>query len=299
MPDEAAILRRVAKLARRSGNSRITLGIGDDCTIYSPRAGEDLVFTTDLLVEDIHFRRATHSAADAGHKALARGLSDIAAMGATPRFCLLSLALPKTTPGRWRDGFFRGLLALAAEFDVTLAGGDLGTAPVITADIVVAGSVPKGKALRRDGAKAGDQIFVSHQLGASALGLETTSGLAGKRHRRPVPQVALGSFGRTHGASACIDLSDGLSSDLHRLCVASGVAAAIGMPPVFPGATREQALHGGEDYELLFTVPPQRRFAHPALTCIGTIETGPPGRVRLDGKLLRPSGYDHFRTRTL
>jgi thiamine-monophosphate kinase len=297
VPNESAILRQVAKLAAARRCPNLVLGIGDDCAIYTPRAREDMVFTTDMLVENVHFSRATHSAQDAGHKALARGLSDIAAMGAVPRFCLLSLALPPETPARWRNGFFAGLLQLAAEHRVVLAGGDLGTAPVITADIVAAGSVSRGKALRRDGARPGDRIFVSNRLGASALGLVTSKGAAGRRHRRPVPQVALGSFGRNHHASACIDLSDGLSSDLHRLCLVSGVAARITAPPLFPGASLEQALHGGEDYELLFTVPPGRAFRHSALTCIGTIEAGPAGRLFLDGKLLRPQGYDHFRNR--
>ena len=280
----------------------IVLGIGDDCAIFSPRAGEHLVFTTDLLVENVHFRRATHSPRDVGHKILARGLSDLAAMGAEPRFCLLSLALPPATPQPWVDGIFAGLLHLAGASKVRLAGGDLGTAPVITADVMVCGGVPQGRALRRDGARAGDTIYVSGDLGASALGLAGTRGEARRRHLRPTPRLALGAFLRRLGATACIDLSDGLSSDLARVGRASGLSAQITLPPIFRGASEAQALHGGEDYELLFTVPPATRvppsFQQLPLTAIGTMQKGRPGRVLLDGKPLPTLGYDHFRQKT-
>jgi thiamine-monophosphate kinase len=287
-------LRRRAGLPRTAG---LVLGIGDDCAIFRPRgAVEDLLFTTDMLIEGVHFKRGTHSASDAGWKALARGLSDIAAMGGTPTFCLLSLAIAPWVGPRWIDGFYRGLLA----HRVALAGGDLARTDRVMADIVVAGTVPRGMALRRDGARAGDAIYVSGALGASALGLATRRGRAWTRHKRPQPRLALGRFLREKlHATAAMDLSDGLSLDLHRLAAASGLRAEIAMPPVFGGATREHALHGGEDYELLFTARPRTRvppaFAGVALTRIGTMRRGTAGAVTLDGEPLPPLGYDHLR----
>lgn len=290
-------------IRRRAGVAKggVVLGIGDDCAIFRPRrATDDLLFTTDLFVEDVHFRRATHRAGEAGWKALARGLSDIAAMGGTPRFCLLSLALAPWTDARWVDGFYRGLLRLADAAGAPLIGGDMGHAAQLACDIVVCGGAPRGTALRRDGARAGDAIYVSGKLGGAALGLETGRGAAWKRHARPEPRLALGQFLRTRGrATAAMDLSDGLSLDLQRLCAASGLAAEIEAPPLFPGASLEQALHGGEDYELLFTartaVPPA--FDGIPLTRIGRMRKGPAGSVRLDGAPLPALGYDHLRNR--
>jgi thiamine-monophosphate kinase len=292
-------VRRWAGAGRPGGE--LALGIGDDCAIYRPRgAREELLFTTDLLVEDVHFRRATHPAAAVGHKALARGLSDIAAMGGRPRFCLLSLALPDWADEGWVRGFYGGLLHLARAAGAPLAGGDLGRSARLVCDIVVCGSAPAGTALRRDGARAGDEIYVSGRLGASALGLATGHGAAWRRHLRPQPRLELGRFLRARlGATAAMDLSDGLSLDLGRLCRASGLAAAISAPPRFRGASLEQALHGGEDYELLFTVPaatrvPARFDAGP-LTRIGVMQRGRAGEVLLDGVPLAPLGWDPFR----
>jgi hypothetical protein len=168
-------LETIERIRRRVGLPRaggLVLGIGDDCAIFRPRgAPEDLLFTTDMLIEDVHFRRETHGAADVGWKALARGLSDIAAMGGEPRFCLLSLALAPWVETRWLDGFYGGLLRLAGRTRTPLMGGDLAHAEKVMCDIVVCGAVPRGKALRRDGARAGDAIYVSGALGGSALGL--------------------------------------------------------------------------------------------------------------------------------
>lgn len=291
-------IRRCVKIPARSG---VVLGIGDDCAIYRARgSSEDMVFTTDLLVEDTHFLRATHTPEDVGWKAVARGLSDIAAMGAQPRFCLVSLALAPWADGTWVDGFYRGLLRLAAREDAPPIGGDLAHAEKLSCDIVVAGAVPRGTALRRSGAKPGDSIYVSGELGGSALGLATGGGRAWKRHLRPEPRLRLGRFLRTRlRATAAMDLSDGISLDLRRMCLASGVSASIEAPPRFRGATLEQSLHGGEDYELVFTVSSgarvPREFEGVALTRIGTIKKGRAGTVELDGEPLAPLGYDHFR----
>lgn len=291
-------IRRRAGLPRAGG---VVVGIGDDCAIFRPRgAGEDLLFTTDMLIEDVHFRKNTHRATDVGWKALARGLSDIAAMGGTPRFFLVSLAVARWAGTRWVDGFYRGALRLARRAGLPLAGGDVARSEKLGCDVVVCGSLPRGTALRRSGARPGDAIYVSGRLGGSALGLRLGRGPAWQRHLRPEPRLALGRFLRERlGASAALDLSDGLSLDLRRLCLASKQSAAIEAPPLYPGATLDQALHGGEDYELLFTVPARKRapakFAGIPLTRIGAIEKGPPGRVLLDGAPLAPLGYDHFR----
>jgi thiamine-monophosphate kinase len=298
---ETEFLENLRKTLRLPESTGVVLGIGDDCAIFRPRsATEDLLFTTDMLIEDVHFRRVTHRAGDAGWKALARGLSDIAAMGGEPRFCLLSLAVAPWMDQRWIAEFYRGLLRLAQREGTPLAGGDLAHSAKMMCDIVVAGAVPRGTALRRDGARAGDAIYVSGELGGSALGLATRLGAAWKRHLRPEPRISLGRFLRTQlRATAAMDLSDGLSLDLHRLCRASAVSAAIEAPPIFPGATLDQALHGGEDYELLFTVPPRTRvpraFEGLSLTRIGTMRKGRAGAVQLDGRPLAPLGYDHFR----
>jgi thiamine-monophosphate kinase len=303
-------LRGRVVLPRSAG---VVLGIGDDCAIVRPRgAREDWLYTTDMSIEGTHFLRATHGAADVGWKALGRGLSDIAAMGGEARFCLLSLGVASWVDARWLDGFYGGLLALAGRAGVALIGGDLARTDLVMCDIVVAGTVPRGKALRRDGARSGDAIYVSGALGVSALGLAlglalgsalgstTGRGRAWARHKRPEPRLALGRFLREKvGATAAMDLSDGLSLDLHRLCTASGLRAEISAPPVYRGATLEQALHGGEDYELLFTAPSRVRvpaeFQGLALTRIGTMRKGAAGAVKMDGEPLPPLGYDHLR----
>jgi thiamine-monophosphate kinase len=298
---EDNILRRLGRRIAAPRGSRIVKGIGDDCAIFRPSSGkQDMLFTTDLLIEGVHFERATHPPEVVGRKALARGLSDIAAMGGEPLFCLLSLGLPAWAADGWVDRFYAGLLNLAKATGAVLAGGDLAHTECMVCDIVVAGTTPRGRALRRDGARPGDAIYVSGRLGGSALGLATKKGRAWQRHLRPEPRLALGRYLREKlHATAAMDLSDGLSLDLRRLCIASKVAAEIEKPSVFPGATLEQAMHGGEDYELLFTVGPgarvPSRFENLPLTRIGTITRGPAGRVLLDGRPLAPLGYDHFR----
>jgi thiamine-monophosphate kinase len=274
--------------------------IGDDCAAL-PMSGsrQDLLVTTDMLLEDVHFRRNTHGPAELGRKALARGLSDIAACGGTPRACFVSLAAPNWADQKWIRSFYSGLLALARSTRTQLAGGDLARQEKLACDIAVLGSVPRGKALTRAGARAGDGIYVSGVLGGSALGLATGQGAAWKRHIRPEPRLELGRYLRNR-ATACMDLSDGLSIDLHRLCVESGLAAVVDRPlPVFHGANLDQALHGGEDYELLFTsskrIPGVWRGL--PLTRIGTMQEGRPGKMEFFGLPLKTQGYDHFRIR--
>ena len=257
-------------------------GIGDDCAIL-PHGREDLLITTDFLIENVHFLRK-HAPSDVGHKALARGLSDIAAMGAAPRWFLVSLSLSEWATPQWVRRFYQGMGKLARRFDCELVGGDLSHSKQLTVDIVALGAAPRGTALRRSTAKPGDGIYVSGALGGQPF--------------LPEPRVPLGRFLRTR-ATACMDLSDGLSIDLHRLCLESGVAACIDRPlPVVHGATLDDALHRGEDYELLFTS--RRRlttYKKLPLTRVGTIEAGRPGRVTFFGLPLKPQGYDHFAKR--
>ncbi|HVV47982.1 MAG TPA: thiamine-phosphate kinase [Bryobacteraceae bacterium] len=296
--NEGTITERLRKLVRIPPSSALVTGIGDDCAIYRPRgSADDLLFTTDLFIEGVHFLRETHKAADVARKAVARSLSDIAAMGGTPAFCLASVCLPRWASERWIQDFFDTLAASEA----ILAGGDLARAETFACDVTVCGTVPRGTALLRSGARPGHEIYVSGALGGSALGLATNKGKARKRHLNPEPRLALGRFLREKlHATAAMDISDGLSLDLHRLCLASSVSADIVQPPRFPGASPEQALHGGEEYELLFCVRHGTRV--PAkldglpLTRIGVIASGAPGEVRLEGAPLEPKGFDHFRT---
>jgi thiamine-monophosphate kinase len=301
LSDEQTITDKLRKSAVIPPGSPVVLGIGDDCTIYRPRgSADDLLFTCDLLIEGTHFVRDSHKSADLGRKALARGLSDIAAMAGEPRFCLVALCLPPwAVEPKWTDRFFAGLLELAHATGTVLAGGDLSHGEKLACDVTVCGAVPRGTALRRDGAREGHEIYVSGLLGGAALGLETGKGKALRRYLRPEPRLALGRFLRDRlRATSAMDLSDGLSLDLRRICLASGVAAEITNPPLFPGASSAQALHGGEDYELLFTVRPgtrvPREFENLSLTRIGKIVKGDAGSIRLDGKPLEPLGYDHF-----
>jgi thiamine-monophosphate kinase len=200
-------------------------------------------------------------------------------MGGEPRFCLVTLALPSSLPGAWANRFFQGLLRLARKTGTTLAGGDLAHDDHIHAGVMVCGAVAKGKALRRDGARAGDEIYVSGKLGRP---WET----------RIQPRLGLGQS-LIGTATACMDLSDGLSLDLHRMCVASGVAAELDDVPVYKGSNLERALHGGEDYELLFTLPVRK--ARPTGTFrIGRMVAGRPGFVTLRGVGVAAMGYQHI-----
>lgn len=267
--------------------STVALGIGDDCAILRPPPGHELLVTTDFTLEGRHFDRVAHPPRSVGHRCLARGLSDLAAMGARPIAAFLSLALPAglqgTVRGRaWVDGFLDGLLALAHESRTPLAGGDTSAAPadLVLADIVLTGTAPRGTSLRRSGARAGDALYVTGALGGSAAelakllrqprSLRTAAPTGEHPHLFPRPRLATGQALRSRGmATAAIDVSDGLSTDLHHLCAASGVGAVVDAAalPIHPLAQAEAdgglalALHGGEDYELLFAARPATRVA--------------------------------------
>lgn len=297
---ETQLIQTIKELAFNNRTDKsIVEAIGDDAAILRPRAGEDLVFTSDFVLEGRHFTLDSHNAADIGHKALARSLSDLAAMGSEPVFCLVSLAIPAALAASWTNRFYKGLLALAARYKITLAGGDLARFENVAVDVVCCGRVPRGKALLRSGAKPGDRIYVTGELGGSAHGFATQRGTAWRRHLRPEPRIAAGIALRKRNVSACMDLSDGLSLDLARLCTESGVGAEIGPHlPVAPRASLREALHGGEDYELLFTAPSRMRIPNEIaglpVTAIGSITRDHPGIIQFAGRTLPSKGFDHF-----
>jgi thiamine-monophosphate kinase len=374
---ELALLRQIRSRAGRSSGTGLSLGIGDDCALLRPRPGEELAVTTDLSIAGRHFRLDWHPPESVGHRALARGLSDLAAMGARPVAAFLSLGLPRELTigaGRrraWVDSFLDGLLALAAAQKTPLAGGDLSESPIAMADIVLIGGVRQEKALLRSAARPGHLLYVTGALGGAAAGLAGLAQLAAGRnikpsgisgeytsgakarvdsvafaarlkscpdtnqrfsatykaqsgrlhppripkkleallapHLYPQPRVAQGLWLVRHGlASAAIDVSDGLSTDLAHLCEESGVAAEVeaDLVPICPGATLAQALNGGEDYELLFTAPAgsrlPRSIAGVAITRIGRITKSRAGQADVTlctpqgSQLLKPQGWEHF-----
>ena len=334
---ELGLIQWIRAQARKGGagpkvGADVVLGIGDDCALLRVRPGDEIAVTTDLSIEGRHFRMDWHEPEVVGHRTLARGLSDLAAMGARPVAAFVSLGLRREMASGSRDAwvkrFFGGLMKLAAEYDVPLAGGDLAESPVVLADIVLTGAVPRGKAMRRSGARAGDAICVTGELGGAAAGLEQLAAgfssqfavdsekarLGGRdlaaalrAHLYPQPRVEQGL--RLRGAAtAAIDLSDGLSTDLAHVCQESELTAEVDEAalPIAPGATLEQALHGGEDYELLFTVAAGRRIprmiAGVRVTRIGRMLRRRARRPQVtlksaDGSVraLEARGWEHFR----
>ena len=313
--NEKKLIRRIRDSAP-TGRALVQ-GIGDDCAVLRVPRGHELLVTTDFTLENVHFRRDWHRPEVVGWRCLTRGLSDIAAMGGEPLAAFLSLAVAGDVPQQWVDGFLKGLLAQAREFGVPLAGGDTAqSAGGIQADIVVMGSVPRGQAVLRSGAKAGEQIYVTGELGGSAAALarlmeSKVAGAESKyaRHFRPQPRVAVGQWLRRHGAaSAMIDLSDGLSTDLEHICAESHVGAEIkaeAIPRARVGRPNKEvalelALHGGEDYELLFTsvaaIP--ATVAGVRVTRIGrTMRSTGMRLIGNDGKsrMLKAAGWEHFK----
>jgi thiamine-monophosphate kinase len=308
---ELSLLRRIRARAESTRGGAVRLGIGDDCALIHLRKADQLAVTTDLSIAGRHFRLDWHPPEVIGHRALARGLSDLAAMGARPVAAFLSLALPRELvrnrtghSGRsraWIDRFYDGFLRLAESEKTPLAGGDLAESPVAAADIVLLGAVSPGRMLLRSKARPGQLLYVTGKLGGAAAGLARLAEFAGRRgptrigrfggwkippalqqalepHLYPRPRIAQGlALARRKLATAGLDLSDGLSTDLRHLCEESDVAAEVdGVAlPIFPGATLAQALHGGEDYELLFAAAPgtavPQAIAGVALTRIGRL----------------------------
>jgi len=284
------------------------LGVGDDAALLQPAAGMELAVSTDLLIEGRHFR-AGADARKLGHKALAVNLSDMAAMGAAPRWATLALALPAADE-TWLEGFARGFFTLAERFGVELIGGDTTRAPAsgpLSICITILGEVPSGLALYRAGALPGDDIWVSGELGGAALGLaQPANAAAARRLDEPEPRVELGE--RLRGvATAAIDVSDGFAQDLGHILERSGVGAVVEYArlPAFPGTDAQQVLAGGDDYELVFTARQERRAEIEtlarelklALARVGSIQKGEAALQVLDAErrampLVR--GFDHF-----
>ncbi len=312
-PGELALIAAIRARGRGAGRE-LRLSIGDDCALLRPAPGQEIAVTTDFSLENVHFRRDWHPPESVGHRCLARGLSDLASMGARPIAAFLSLAVPRElTVGRrgkpsWVVRFLDGLLSLANRMEVPLAGGDtaespsLGCASLVAADIVLIGGVNRGHALLRSGAHAGDLIYVTGPgLGGAAAELLTLernprnfatlrTAAPGHPHLYPEPRIKVGlKLAKRRLASACIDISDGLSTDLHHLCEESGLAAQIEEAAVpahsivrlveaagWTPSALDLALHGGEDYELLFTASPHAKIPE----SIGGIAIHAIGRMR-------------------
>lgn len=314
MLPERQLIERLRHLAGHTRNRELIRGLGDDCAILQIPADQQLLVTTDLCIEATHFRREWHPPESVGHRCLTRGLSDIAAMGGEPVACFLSLAVPGALPQKWIDRFLQGLLRLAAQFHVPLAGGDTSSADKITADIVVLGTVPAGKGLLRSGAKTGEGIYVTGALGYAAHVLkrlfagERIRPARADRHFYPLPRIEVARRLRKGGlASAMIDISDGLSVDLGHICRESRASALLEADaiPMAQAASLELALHGGDEYELLFTAPPRVRIpekiAGVKITRIGEVMSqvgGHPAMRIRDGsgrvRPLEPKGWQHF-----
>jgi len=351
MRTESEIIERISSgLARRASRHQtdwLGVGIGDDAAVLrkgfpalGSRVADDLALSCDAFLENVHFLTGLHSPDAIGYKALARATSDLAAMGAAPRFFMLSLASPSTRTGAWLDGFIKGMARAAREFGMVLIGGDTSQNPTVIMNMTVGGVVADGHALTRSGARPGDGIYVSGTLGAAQLGLEL---ILRKLHRdarwkrlleqhlRPKIQLKLGRWlagerRRPPIASAATDTSDGLSTDLTHICQSSGVSARIfaAQIPVVkvPQALQSLgldslnlALHGGEDYQLLFTVPAaqasrmRKAYRGVPITRIGEIVPAKKSgqQKRNGGSLVElvdaaskstpliPHGWDHFK----
>ena len=311
MPSEFALIDRYFKRPTR----HTLLGVGDDGALIAPTPGRELVVSTDMLVEGTHFLADTGAEA-LGWKCLAVNISDMAAMGAQPRWAMLGITVPPAPTFEWLDDFARGFFACADEFGVDLIGGDTTRGPRAIC-VTILGEVAAGRALRRSGAGTGDSIWISGRPGRAALGLAHLQGRTVLREpqladclaalHRPQPRVELG-LALPGLATAAIDVSDGLLADLGHILEQSAVAARLQIPQLpAAGLERDCLLAGGDDYELLFTAAAASTAAISALaaelqlplTCIGEIVSGPAGRLVLcdaDGRDITPArrGFDHF-----
>jgi thiamine-monophosphate kinase len=330
MTSESTLLERIERAvlsAGKRGAGSVQLGIGDDAAILRPRSGRELVVSSDFLIDGVHFL-PNYPPKAIGYKAVARSVSDLAAMGAEPLGFLLNLALPPERTGAWLDGFLSGVDAAARKLRILLIGGDLASTSLASVCVVVIGDSRRKRMIRRDGARPGDLICASGKLGAARLGLEVIRKRLDKRrdasalvapHYYPQPRLKLGAWLAEHRlATAMMDISDGLSIDLARLCEASQVGArveAARVPAVSiskrwrlslnlaASEARNYALNGGDDYELLFTVPKRqanklsRAPGGVPITCIGEV-TKSRDLVLIDRggqeSILKPKGWDHF-----
>jgi thiamine-monophosphate kinase len=333
---EDKLIERIRRRIPSAQDGVLRMGIGDDAAVLRPVAGTDWALTCDQFIEDVHFLIDVHPPEVVGYKALARATSDLAAMGALPRFFMMSLMIPANRSGRWLDGMLTGMARAASHFQLTLAGGDTARSPgrnarsaKIALSLTVMGELETGQAVGRASARRGDIIFVTGELGAAQLGLELIRrGLYRERrwksllaaHNYPKPEIKFGRWlVRQHLVSAMMDVSDGLSTDLTRLCRASHVGAriyeqrlpSVSMPDSLRGKplnsknmdAKDMALHGGDDYGLLFTVPRRKAAQIPSelfatrVTQIGEIVRGSGVQlVAANGraKPLLPKGWDHF-----
>jgi len=313
----------VARIAHGFASERsfgVRVAMGDDAALWQPKPGYETLLTSDWFLEGSHFLRDLHPPDSVGWKCLARATSDVAAMGGTPRCFLLNLALPTSHTEKWLNGFLNGLRQASKYLKCALAGGDTTRNEQILINVTVVGEVKKGMAVLRSGAKPGDLLFVSGRLGEAELGLqklrhgkagERTRNAALRKHLYPEPQIELGHWlAETRLTNAMMDISDGLSTDLARMCKASGVGAVIAEgsipgPAGIPASEAARlALHGGDDYELLFAVPAHR---------IGELKRGlGKWRIQFIGRITRarklilskgegeteelvPAGWDPFR----
>jgi thiamine-monophosphate kinase len=332
MTTEAEIISRIRK--RLGFNENVLLGVGDDAAVIKTASGRDLLACCDLLVEGVHFRREWTPPRLLGWKALAVNLSDVAAMGGVPKFAMVSIALPHWCSSEFIDELFDGMSELAQSCGVAIIGGDTSSSPdSLFIDVSVIGDCQSGKAITRRGANIGDRIYVSGSLGASAVGLSLLEGgfrlddsrgvgdfrsKAVLKHLSPEPHLKLGrALGETGLATAMIDISDGLSTDLHHILDESGVGAVIhaGAIPIAECVRTivsgrlevdqlSLAINGGEEYELLFTARPENHERVMSLvksndvnvTVIGDIVAETKLLLERNGELesLQPLGYQHL-----
>lgn len=321
---EFGLIEHLSEIVRGASGGDLVLGIGDDAAAWRTDGALE-VGTTDVLIEDVHFRLSSATWLDLGWKALAINISDIAAMGGSPRYALVSLALPPETEVDDVTELYRGLAEVAVEFGVHVAGGNISTAPIVVISVSLVGKATDAL-LTRSAALPGDQIAVTGCLGQSAAGLRVlsselevdpeTSAFLRKAHLRPYPRVAEAQELVRHGVKAAIDISDGLISDLAHIGKASRAAAKVWLDrlPIHPmvqsafgGESRRLALSGGEDYELLFTarrevIDQVGQVMSTPITVIGEMVEGDPGRVTVldeHGREVDSEvawGWEHFKS---
>ena len=312
---EDELITAIGRVLSGSGPD-VLVPVGDDAAVVRGGTG-DLVLTTDALVEGTHFDRALSTPRDVGYKAIAASVSDMAAMAASPRYALCALTLSKDVDAGWAMELFGGMREASDEFACTLVGGNLARGSEVSVVISLTGEVARGGAIRRSGAEPGDLMVVTGVLGGAAAGRRLAQRGAPwtedeldaiRRHARPVPRVGEAPVLARHGVRAMIDVSDGLTRDLARICEAGGVGVRLdlGKVPRHPAADEGEALGGGEDYELLATMPSEAAVADAArelaevfatpLTAIGTITLE--GLEATDDlgvtRPLDPAGWDHF-----